>query len=616
MSADQVPERRPQGAWRLSDASVLWRVWAPLCKRVVLRMHAKQRSIAVNMQAEAGDCFVHQERSVDEGLRYAFELDDGQAYPDPASRWQPEGIHAASAVFSPQAFSWSDRDWPGIARDSLAIYELHVGTFTPEGTFDAVIPRLPALFELGVTALEIMPVAQFPGTRNWGYDGVHPYAVQNSYGGPHGLQRLVDAAHRAGLAVMLDVVYNHFGPEGNYAGKFAPYLTDRYHTPWGNAINYDGPDSDRVRQFVVDNACMWVRDFHVDGLRLDAVQTIYDFSPRHILADIQTAVQQEAARARRVVHVIAETNQNDVRLVVPPEQGGCGLDGMWSDDFHHSLHALLTGERSGYYCDFGRPEQLVKAWNEVFVYDGCYSPYYRRRHGTRAGAVERSKFVICRQNHDQVGNRAHGERLAALLSPAAERLSCALLLLAPCTPLLFMGEEYGERRPFPFFCSFLDPGLAEGVRKGRRAEFAATAFAWGAEIPDPQAPETFAAATLQWSWPSGSAHAQLRQLYRDLLAARRDWPALRTGQSTTARLAETPAAASLLVIERGGSEGLLVLANLTPQAQPLPKLERNCGALLLSTENVCYGGLRGDDVALDRLLPYEALVFGQRKGAP
>ena len=325
------------------------------------------------MRPDKNCCFVHREREVEEGLRYAYGLPRGLQVPDPASRWQPDGVHKPSAVFSPGRFSWSDSEWQGIPREQLVIYELHVGTFTPEGTFAAIVPRLASLRELGVTAIEIMPVAQFPGTRDWGYDGVHPYAVQESYGGPHGLQELIDAAHREGLGVLLDVVYNHLGPEGNYLARFGPYFTDRYHTPWGEAINYDGPQSDAVRQFFLENARMWIRDFHADGLRLDAVQTIFDFSPRHILADVQTAVYEEGARRNVRVHVIAETDQNNVRLLQPQDRGGYGLDAVWSDDFHHAVHALLTGERQSYYEDFGTLGQVVKAFNKAFVRDGGYS---------------------------------------------------------------------------------------------------------------------------------------------------------------------------------------------------------------------------------------------------
>ena len=584
---------------RQTDEDALWRVWAPSSSAVTLVTWLPGGRQETAMAPEGFGYFVHRQSPVDEGLRYAFKLADGREYPDPASRWQPEGVHRPSAVFFPESYAWSDDAWRGVARDDLVIYELHVGAFTPEGTFEAIIPRLPELLALGVTAIELMPVAQFAGDRNWGYDGVHPYAVQNSYGGPRALQRLVDAAHRAGMAVLLDVVYNHLGPEGNYLANFGPYFTDRYRTPWGKAINYDGPESDPVRQFVVDNARMWVRDFHVDGLRLDAVHAIYDFSPRHILAEIQRAVQREAARAGRVVHVIAESDQNDVRLIRPRDRGGYGLDGVWSDDFHHSVHALLTGERDGYYEDFGRPADLAKAFDDVFVYDGCYSPFRRRRHGTRVGTIDRTRFVVCVQNHDQVGNRARGDRLGThWFRRRPQRLACGLLLLSPCVPLLFMGEEYGETRPFPFFCSFGDPAVIEAVRRGRREEFAALAFQWGTEIPDPQAPETFAAAKLGWAWPEGSAEWQRRQLYQDLLAARRRWPALAERRHTAARLVGASAAANqecqpaLLVLRRGNDEGLLAVANLTPQETPMPALELDPMVLLLSTEDERYGGSR------------------------
>ncbi len=484
------------------------------------------------------------------------------------------------------------------------------------------MPRLPDLRALGVTAIELMPVSQFAGERNWGYDGVYPYSVQNSYGGPRGLQRLVDAAHGAGLAIILDVVYNHFGSEGNYAGNFGPYFTDRYHTPWAAAINYDGPDSDAVRQFAIDNARMWVRDYHLDGLRLDAVHAIYDLGPRHILAEIQDAVQQEAARARRLVHVIAESNQNDVRWVLPPERGGCGLDAVWVDDFHHAVHAFLTGERDGYYADFGRAEQVAKTFNEVFVYDGCYSKFRRRRHGSQAGAIDRTRFVVCIQNHDQVGNRARGERLGSVIAPSGQRLACGLLLLSPCVPLLFMGEEYGEERPFPFFCSFADPVIIEAVERGRRHEFADLKFQWQAEIPDPQDPGTFAAAKLAWAWPEGSPPAQLRQLYQDLLLARRRWPALRDRRQTTARLLRSgdsqaaPEGPSLFVLQRGGEAGILAVANLAKAIRSIAAIDLHDRELLLSTEDPRYGGCRWQDHSPERIFPHELLIFSDKGTQP
>ncbi len=584
----------PQGALREPDGGVVWRVWTPLSTAVSLVTSTSDGCEKYPMTPEGSGYFTLRQSQVEEGLPYAFKLADGHEYPDPASRWQPGGVHRPSAVFFPESHRWSDTTWHGIARDELVIYELHVGAFTPEGTLDAIISRLPELLSLGVTAVELMPVAQFAGDRNWGYDAVYPYAVQNSYGGPRALQRFVDAAHQAGLAVILDVVYNHFGPEGNYLRNYGPYFTDRYHTPWGMAVNYDGPESAAVRQFVIDNARMWVRDFHIDGLRLDAVHAIFDLSPRHILAEIQAAVQREAAHAGRLVHVIAESNQNDVRLIRPKDRGGFGLDGLWNDDFHHSIHSLLTGERDGYYLDFGEPAHVVKAMNAVFVYDGCYSPFRRRRHGSRVGTINRTRFIVCIQNHDQVGNRARGDRFGAIVAPASQRLACGLLLLSPCVPLLFMGEEYGEQRPFPFFCSFDDPVIVEAVRRGRREEFAALEFRWGSDIPDPQDSKTFVAAKLGWAWPEGSAQAQLRQLYQDLLAARRRWPALRDRRHTHARLLNGSESkdSAVLVLQRGGDGGLLVLANLTMQNLSITALELGGRNLLLSTEDVRYGGGR------------------------
>lgn len=617
------PQHLPQGALRQADGTVQWRIWAPFSKDVQLVTWPAEESVSrpgagrreIAMSRHQHGYFVHGESEVGEGLRYAYRLDDGPEIPDPASRSQPEGVHKPSAVFFPERFAWSDEAWRGITKSRLAVYELHVGAFTSAGTFEAARARLSELVDLGVTAIELMPVGQFPGKRSWGYDGVQLYAVQNSYGGPRGLQELVDAAHQIGLAVILDVVYNHLGPEGNYLGQFGPYFTDRYGTPWGAAVNFDGPDSDPVRQFVIDNARMWVRDFHVDGLRLDAVHAIFDFGARHILADIQQAVQDEAASLGRIVHVIAESDQNDVRLVTSPERGGYGLDGVWSDDFHHSVHALLTGERDGYYEDFGRPEHLAKAYNDVFVYDGSYSPFRRRRHGSRVGDLPRDRFVVCVQNHDQIGNRALGDRFGTLLSPSAQRLACGLLMLSPCVPLLFMGQEYGETHPFPFFCSFGDSELIEAVRRGRREEFQGLAFEWDREPPDPQNPATFESVKLSWNWPEGSIRAGLRRLHQDLLSARRRWPALEDRESTVARLfsavnrtqVDAPA---LLLLERGTADGLLACANLAGETQLRPRLALGTRQLLLSTEWTHYGGPRESGPESNDLLPYELVIYG------
>ena len=606
-----------QGALRQSDGGTTWRVWAPQHERVtlVLSEEGEQRSTREMHRTDDG-YFIWNEADVRPGQRYAYRLgNSGRDLPDPASRWQPQGVHKPSAVFVAEEFPWSDAGWRGIEPARLAICELHVGTFTPAGTFDAVAARLPELRELGITAIELMPVAQFSGTRNWGYDGVHPFAAQESYGGPHGLQRLVDVAHRAGMAVLLDVVYNHLGPEGNYFAEFGPYFTDRYHTPWGKALNYDGPDSDAVRKLVIDNATMWVRDFHLDGLRLDAVQTIYDTSALHILAELQQAVQRIAAEQERQVVVIAETDQNDVRLVTPQQLGGYGLDGVWSDDFHHSVHALLTGERDGYYVDFGQPEQLAKALRDVFVYDGRYSPFRRRRHGNRVGDVPRDRFVCCIQNHDQIGNRIMGDRLAATLSPAQQRLAAALLLLSPTVPLLFMGQEYGETNPFPFFCSFSDPGLIDAVRRGRRAEMASVRFRWHGEPMDPQSPATFATAKLSWSWTKDEHRSALRALYRDLLQARQAWPAL--VERTIEKVAIVGNhAAPCLTFDVGRSERLRVWANLSQAPVPAPELPPSDTVTLLSTESRAYGGQRGPVDAVVELGPFECVVWGKASNRP
>lgn len=610
------PVHRPQGAIRQADGTVEWCVWAPKAGQVQLVLERDGCREVHPMEAEPYGYFSFRNNNISEKLRYAYRLGKGCELPDPASRWQPDGVHDPSAVFSPGDYQWSDTGWTGVKREELVIYELHVGTFAPEGTLDAIVPRLGQLKELGITAVEIMPVGQFPGGRNWGYDGVYPYAVQNSYGGPRALQRLIDAAHGEGLAVLLDVVYNHFGPEGCYLAQFGPYFTDRYHTPWGDAVNYDGPESDPVRRFAVENARMWVRDFHVDGLRLDAVHAIYDFSARHILAELQEGVQQIAREQGRTVHVIAETHQNDVRLTDPIERNGYGLDGLWSDDFHHSVRTLLTGNREGYYRDFGRPEQLAKALEQVFVYDGCYSPFRRRRHGMPAGDRDRSQFVVCVHNHDQVGNRALGDRSASYLPEPAQRLACGLLMISPCVPLLFMGEEYGERRPFPFFCSFGDDALIEAVRRGRREEFAEMQFEWGEEIPDPQNPATFDSARLSWQWPEGTFHANLRRLYADLLAARRTWPGLVDRRRTMARVfradregGDIEKSPAVLIVERGEKQGVLICANLTDCPMPLPAGIPGGRKWLLSTEAEEYGGDRGTSGPLGELLPFELAIW-------
>jgi maltooligosyltrehalose trehalohydrolase len=460
---------------------------------------------------------------VEPGSLYLYRLDGNKERPDPASRFQPRGVHGPSQVFD-LSFLWEDAFWRGIPLRDFIIYELHVGTFTPEGTFKAVIPFLDELRELGITAIELMPVAQFPGSRNWGYDGVYPFAVQDSYGGPRELKGLVNACHQRGLAVVLDVVYNHLGPEGNYFRDFGPYFTETYRTPWGSAVNLDGPYSDDVRRFFIDNALYWASEFHMDALRLDAVHAILDHSPLPFVQELAAAVQEEAERGNRRVYVIAESNLNDARLVNARDLGGYGLDALWNDDFHHSLHVLLTGERNGYYQDFGQLQDLAKAFREGFVYSGQYAPFWRRRWGTPSCHIPAYRFVVCAQNHDQVGNRMLGERLKQLVSFEALKLAAGAVILSPFIPLLFMGEEYGETAPFQYFVSHSDPALVEAVRKGRREQF--VAFQWQGEPPDPQDEATFLRSKLNRSRHLQEQHSVLFRFYQESIRLRKALPPL------------------------------------------------------------------------------------------
>jgi maltooligosyltrehalose trehalohydrolase len=513
------------GAVALPGGGTRFTVWAPRATRVEVLLEGGERCEPLT----AGDTGYHVGAVADVGpgdrYRYRLHVDGEEALDrsDPASRWQPDGLHGWSAVDDPD-FAWTDDAWHPRPLHEQVIYELHVGTFTPDGTFDAIVPRLADLAELGVTAIELLPIWQFPGERNWGYDGVLPYAPQHSYGGPAGLRRLVDAAHAAGIGVILDVVYNHYGPEGNHLADFGPYLTDRYDTPWGQAVNVDGPGSDPVRRYAVENAVRWVRDFHVDGLRLDAVHAIVDTSAVHLLEELTAAVHREGERAGRRVHVIAESELSDPRLVRAPEVGGYGLDGQWLDDVHHALHVALTGERTGYYEDYTGLTDLARILRDRFAYAGRYSPHRGRTVGRPARDVPHARFVACTQNHDQVGNRMLGERQSILLDREQLKVSAATLTLLPFTPMLWMGQEHGETAPFQYFVSHTDRDLVEAVRTGRRREFAY--FADQGEAPDPQATETFERSKLDWSAREHGQHAEILALYRRLLQLRREVTAI------------------------------------------------------------------------------------------
>lgn len=568
------------GAIYVGDRQCRFRVWAPRAGSVEVELEGGRR-----VPLQKGDFgYFEGVVEIEPGARYSYRLDGRDPRPDPASRFQPEGVHGPSMVVD-RSFDWSaEGDWKGNYLSHYILYELHVGTFTPEGTFDAVIPHLDRLRDLGVTAIEIMPVAQFPGSRNWGYDGVLPFAVQNSYGGPEGLKRLVAACHAREIAVVLDVVYNHLGPEGNYLGEFGPYFTERYKTPWGLALNFDGPDCDPVRQYFIENALHWVAEYHVDALRLDAAHAIADASERPFLQELGAALHDLGASLGRYVYAIAESDLNTLTFLRPHEQGGCNLDSQWTDDFHHSLHTLLTGERSGYYQDFGSLAQMAKSMAGGFVYTGQFSPYRRRRHGVPADEVEAVRHVVCIQNHDQTGNRMLGERIASLVSFESLKLAAGTVLLSPFVPLLFMGEEWGETAPFLYFVSHGDEDLVRAVREGRQEEF--SAFSWQGEAPDPQAESTFERSRIDPALREREPNARLYDFYKELIRLRKSHPVLAHLGKRELEATVIEAEDVLVVRRWNAGKETLALFNFGERqpATPLPVPEGRWEKLLDSAE--------------------------------
>jgi maltooligosyltrehalose trehalohydrolase len=568
------------------DNRCAFRVWAPELRQVGLRIltpHAQDLSL------EKDDLGYWQTvvDNVPPGSRYRYLLEGTTERPDPAAQFQPEGVHGPSEVLDHSAFAWTDAGWEGNPLEDMVIYELHVGTFTPEGTFGAVIPRLAELKDLGITAVELMPVAQFPGDRNWGYDGAYPYAVQNSYGGPTGLKTLVNAIHHQGMSALLDVVYNHLGPEGCYARDFGPYFTGKYRTPWGDAVNYDEAYSYGVRDFFIENALFWLREYHFDALRLDALHQVYDQSAKYFVQELVERVGQLSHDSGRKCYLIGESDLDDVRLIKPIGGGGYGLDAQWNDDFHHALHALVTGESAGYYEDFGRIEQLAKAFKEGFVYSWQYSKHRRQWLGSNSRQRPARQFVVFSQNHDQVGNRMLGGRSSQLVDFESLKLAAGAVLLSPCVPLLFMGQEYAEDAPFLYFVSHTDADLIAAVRAGRRDEF--KSFQWEQEVPDPQAEETFRASRLRWEDRREGRHRIMREFYRRLLELRREIPHIVGRKHLTVKC---NAAARLLAWHRRHEWGqTYCLMNFGDEARqnPLPRTPRTWTRILDSAETQWEG---------------------------
>ncbi len=546
------------------------RVWAPAAGRARARVNDR----LVNMEPEGGGWWRTPADAARGGDDYGFELDGGDLLPDPRSAWQPRGVHGPSRVVDHGRFRWNDHGWQARPLASAVIYELHVRTFSAEGTFAGVIPHLSHLVETGVTHVELMPVGEFAGSRGWGYDGVDLFAPHHDYGGPEGLKHLVDACHGHGLAVLLDVVYNHLGPAGNYLSRFGPYFTPKYGTPWGEAVNLDGPGSGEVRRFLCDNALMWLRDYHIDGLRLDAIHSLFDQSAVHFLEQLALEVEELSAALGRHLVLVAESDLNDPRVVDSRERGGYGLQAQWSDDFHHALHAALTGEQGGYYAGFGRLANIAKALRRAFVYDGQYNPRRRRHHGRPVRGLSGARFVGYLQNHDQVGNRGLGERMGHLVSPGKLRIGSALVLTSPFVPMLFQGEEFGASSPFLYFTDHEEP-LGRAVAEGRMREHSGNGVS-AAAIPDPQAPDTFERSRLHWEELESEGGAALAEWYRELIRLRRWFPSLSDGRMdrVQTRFSEEE---GWLTVRRGP---VCLACNFAAEAHLIPLPWRECALVL------------------------------------
>ncbi len=553
------------GANLQDDKTWKFAVWAPNVPAAALVFVSKGTTAAEFAMHPAADGFFSINLQQLPAADYYYAI-QGKLLPDPVSKWQPYGVHGPSRVYDESRFSWSDANWTGIPLQNYIIYELHIGTFTPEGTFTAAISKIPYLKDLGITAVELMPVVEFPGERNWGYDGVNLFAPHHAYGGPEGLKALIDALHKAGIAVILDVVYNHFGPEGNYLAQYGPYFHDRYQTPWGDAINYDDADCSHVRRYIIDNALYWLSDFHVDALRLDAIHAIYDQSAAHILAELKECFAKQAKLLGRQACIIAESDLNDIKVIAGREKGGYGLDAQWSDDWHHALHALIAKDAHGFFQDFGSLAQLAKAIQEGFVYDGGYSIFRKKDFGSSSKDLPGCKHIICMQNHDQVGNASLGARLHTQVSEKLYLAAALLLFCSPNIPLIFMGQEWNAESPFYFFTQFSDRELALNVRKGYQQEFNLA----DEDLFDPQNSERYRQSVLNWRELEQPSHKRLRDFYKQMIALKKSHSCLANCcKDLTKVLFEGD---SWLAVEREGKDGskALLLVNFTCMPMRVP----------------------------------------------
>lgn len=556
------------GAFLIDQETCSFSVWAPLKNKVEVILPDANESFGLTKDDYG--FWSGTKKPVTMGTDYFFRIDGAKQIPDPASRCQLQGVHGPSTVVD-AVFRWTDFQWKGLPLGDMVIYELHVGTFTESHDFEGVISKLPYLRSLGINAIELMPLSQFPGSRNWGYDGVFPFAVQASYGGVSGLKKLVDQAHQFGIAVILDVVYNHQGPEGNYLGEFGPYFTDKYKTGWGEAVNFDDAWCDGVRQYYWQNALMWLDEFHIDGLRMDAVHAIWDFSAHHFIEELNRKVRDLEKKVGRKKVLIAEFDLNNPRYINPISKGGYGMDGQWIDEFHHSLHSLVTGEVDGYYEDFGEADHFSKSLRESYVYTGEYSVHRKKHFGKSPEGTTYDQFVVFAQNHDQVGNRMLGDRLSTQLSHEGLKLSAGAFLLSPHVPMLFMGEEYGEKNPFQYFISHTDKKLVEMVRKGRKEEF--SYFKWQGEVPDPQSEETFEQCVLSWDIDDNGLSKKLFAFYQYLIAFRKKRTAMKGKTRDTLNVIPSPD--RIIAFERNFKDDyLLVVLNFNKQAVSFPLSEK------------------------------------------